>query len=337
MSLNQNLTSKDINLVSQMAENLIPSEIIKLGNEINARKSKGEQIYNLTIGDFDPQLFPIPVELRDFIIQAYMEGHTNYPAANGVQELRNVLSKTLKEQLDLSYSSEEILISGGSRPLIYAVYQTILDPGDKVIYAVPSWNNNHYCHLNHAAKIELEVGPEQNFMPRAEDIKPFIEDAYLLALCSPQNPTGTVFSKEVLMDISMMVLEENKRRKGVKKPLYILYDQIYWQLTFGGLKHEDPVHLVPELRDYVIYIDGLSKVYAATGVRVGWSFGPLEVINKMRAILSHVGAWAPKAEQIATARFLENPKAVNDYLNWFKPQVELRLRQLFEGFVGITD
>ena len=65
MSLNQNLTSKDINLVSQMAENLIPSEIIKLGNEINARKSKGEQIYNLTIGDFDPQLFPIPVELRD--------------------------------------------------------------------------------------------------------------------------------------------------------------------------------------------------------------------------------------------------------------------------------
>lgn len=332
MSLNQNLTSKDINLVSQMAENLIPSEIIKLGNEINARKSKGEQIYNLTIGDFDPQLFPIPVELRDFIIQAYMEGHTNYPAANGVQELRNVLSKTLKEQLDLSYSSEEILISGGSRPLIYAVYQTILDPGDKVIYAVPSWNNNHYCHLNHAAKIELEVGPEQNFMPRAEDIKPFIEDAYLLALCSPQNPTGTVFSKEVLMDISIMVLEENKRRKGVKKPLYILYDQIYWQLTFGGLKHEDPVQLVPELRDYVIYIDGLSKVYAATGVRVGWSFGPLEVINKMRAILSHVGAWAPKAEQIATARFLENPKAVNDYLNWFKPQVELRLRQLFEGF-----
>ena len=207
--------------------------------------------------------------------------------------------------MNLSYSPEEILISGGSRPLIYATYRTIVDEGDTVVYAVPSWNNNHYCHLSGAKKIELEVGKDQNFMPHAKDLEPFLSEAVLLALCSPQNPTGTVFDRNTLKEICLLVLEENKRRKGNRKPLYILYDQIYWQLCFGELEHVDPVSLVPELRDYVIYIDGLSKVYAATGIRVGWSFGPIEIMNKMRAILSHVGAWAPKAEQMATAWFLK--------------------------------
>lgn len=322
--------------VSSMAANLIPSEIIKLGNEINNLIKSGVSVFNLTIGDFDPSIFPIPKELTAFIIEAYQKGYTNYPAANGVPELRNALSEFIQEKLNLSYSPEEILISGGSRPLIYATYRTIVDEGDTVVYAVPSWNNNHYCHLSGAKKIELEVGKDQNFMPHAKDLEPFLSEAVLLALCSPQNPTGTVFDRNTLKEICLLVLEENKRRKGNRKPLYILYDQIYWQLCFGELEHVDPVSLVPELRDYVIYIDGLSKVYAATGIRVGWSFGPIEIMNKMRAILSHVGAWAPKAEQMATAWFLKADGASQHYLNWFKPEVEFRLKSLYEGLSALN-
>ena len=216
--------------VSSMAANLIPSEIIKLGNEINNLIKSGVSVFNLTIGDFDPSIFPIPKELTAFIIEAYQKGYTNYPAANGVPELRNALSEFIQEKLNLSYSPEEILISGGSRPLIYATYRTIVDEGDTVVYAVPSWNNNHYCHLSGAKKIELEVGKDQNFMPHAKDLEPFLSEAVLLALCSPQNPTGTVFDRNTLKEICLLVLEENKRRKGNRKPLYILYDQIYWQL-----------------------------------------------------------------------------------------------------------
>jgi len=208
--------------VSNMAANLIPSEIIKLGNEINNLIKSGVKVFNLTIGDFDPEIFPIPKELTSFIIEAYQKGYTNYPAANGVPELRNALSEFIQEKLGLDYSPEEILISGGSRPLIYATYRTIVDEGDTVIYAVPSWNNNHYCHLSGAKKVELEVGQEQNFMPHAEDLKPHLSEAVLLALCSPQNPTGTVFDKNTLLEISQLVLEENQRRKGKRKPLYIL-------------------------------------------------------------------------------------------------------------------
>lgn len=318
-------------LCSTITENLIPSEIIKLGNEISARIKQGEAIHNLTIGDFDPKIFAIPNELTDYIIDAYREGHTNYPAANGIVELRNVLSQYIKDNLNLNYSPDDILISAGARPIIYSIYSTILDPGDKVLFAVPSWNNNHYCHLSQAQKIELEVGPEQNFMPRAQDIKPYINELTMIALCSPQNPTGTVFDRDSLLEISEMVAAENRTRKGIRKPLYILYDQIYWQLTFGGTKHVDPVSLCPELKDYVIYVDGLSKVFAATGVRVGWTFGPRHVIDKMKSILSHVGAWAPKAEQVATARFMSNQSAVTDYLAWFIPEVQLRLVGLYQG------
>ncbi|NOT36707.1 MAG: aminotransferase class I/II-fold pyridoxal phosphate-dependent enzyme [Saprospiraceae bacterium] len=321
--------------VSEMAANLIPSEIIRLNNEINQKKKQGKTIYNLTIGDFDPRFFPIPEELEEEIINAYQEGHTNYPPAHGVAELRSALSEFLAKHLSLEYDPENILISGGSRPLIYAVFRTILDPDDAVIYALPSWNNNHYCHLTSARKIEIETFPETNFMPVASDLEKHIQEASLLALCSPQNPTGTIFEKSVLKDICDLVLKENEKRKGIRKPLYIMYDQMYWQLCFGKTIHHHPLEVCPELKDYVIYIDGLSKAYAGTGVRVGWSFGPPSIISKMRAILSHVGAWAPKAEQIATARFLKDEYAVNKYMNFIKPEIEMRLNGLYNGIIAL--
>src|SRR5688572_22134457 len=103
-------------LVAGMAETLIGSEIIKQSNDVNEKIKKGEKIYNLTIGDFDPAVFPIPTALLDEIIEAYRNGHTNYPMANGMPDLRKAVSHFIKTHQLLDYSPEEILISGGSRP-----------------------------------------------------------------------------------------------------------------------------------------------------------------------------------------------------------------------------
>src|SRR6476620_1069560 len=100
--------------VSEMAENLIGSEIIKLAAEINDKIRKGERIYNYTIGDFDPEIFPIPSELNDAIIKAYNDHQTNYPAANGMADLRKVVSDFLAKRQQLNYTADEILISGGA-------------------------------------------------------------------------------------------------------------------------------------------------------------------------------------------------------------------------------
>jgi aspartate aminotransferase len=318
--------------LSHLAETLIGSEIIKLAGEIKEKQAKGEKIYNFTIGDFDPKVFPIPAEFEEEIINAYKDHYTNYPPADGILELRKAVGEFIEEHEHLTYDpTKEIVISCGGRPIIYATFRTILDRGEKVVYATPSWNNNHYTHFLEAEHVVLETKAENDFMPTAAELKPLLKGATLLALCSPQNPTGTAFGKQQLEEICDIVIAENKSRGADEKPLYILFDQMYWVLTFGQTVHYTPVSLRPELKDYTIIIDGMSKAFAATGVRVGWALGPAHVIGKMKAILSHVGAWSPMAEQHAAAKFLRRKEEVNAYLKSFKAEVEERLQRIYEG------
>lgn len=323
--------------VSEMAENLVGSEIIKLAGEVKEKIAAGEKIYNLTIGDFNPSIYPIPSELKTEIIKAYENNETNYPAANGIQPLREAVSRFLHTREGLEYDADEILISGGARPLIYAVYQTILDPGEKILFPVPSWNNNHYSHLTRSTSIIVETTAENNFMPTAADLMPHIGEVNLIALCSPLNPTGTTFKEKDLEEICDLILEENKKRGDSRKPVYLLYDQIYWTLTHGDTRHYDPVSLRTKMKDYTIYIDGISKAFAATGVRVGWAFGPLKIMNKMRAILSHIGAWSPKAEQVATAKYLDNDDAIDEFLFSFKNDINHQLTELYKGIINLKN
>ncbi|MBI5065555.1 pyridoxal phosphate-dependent aminotransferase [Candidatus Woesearchaeota archaeon] len=318
--------------VSEMAENLKSSEIIKIANQIKEKIKEGKKIHNLTIGDFDPKIFSLPEEFKEEIINAYQKKETNYPPPEGVRELREEISKFLKKKENLEYSPEDIIISGGGRPLIYATYLTTIDKNDKVIYSVPSWNNNHYCHLSGASSTIIKTKPENNFMPTAEEIHANIKGAVLIALCSPLNPTGTIFENEQLKKICDVILEENKKRSTNEKPICLLYDQIYWQLVYEKNKNPNPVSLRPEMKEYTIFIDGMTKAFAATGVRVGWAFGPKKVMNKMKSILSHVGAWAPKAEQIAAANYFKREKNVDQFLNSFKEEIYYRLERFYEGF-----
>lgn len=321
--------------VSDMAEQLVGSEIIKLAGEIKAKIAQGEKIYNFTIGDFNPNIFPIPNELKQLIVDAYQENETNYPAANGIEPLRVAVSRFLHTRQGLEYDPDQILIAGGARPLIYALYQTILDPGDTVLFPVPSWNNNHYTHLSGAKQVFIETTAENNFMPTAAELAPYMDEVNLIAICSPLNPTGTTFGEQELSDICDLVVAENKKRGDARKPVYLLFDQIYWVLTHGETRHYDPVSLCPEMKNYTLYIDGISKAFASTGVRVGWAFGPQKIVNKMKSILGHIGAWSPKAEQVATAKYLDNDVWVDDYLDDFKVAIHQRLQKIYDGFIAL--
>ncbi len=323
--------------LSHLSETLIGSEIVKLGGEIREKIRQGERIYNFTVGDFDPSIFPIPQELENAIVDAYRQHFTNYPAAEGNNDLREAILSFIKETEGLEYGLDEVLVASGGRPLIYAVFRAICDKGDKVIYAVPSWNNNHYTHFVGGEHVVVEAKPENNFMPSANDIKPHISGASLIALCSPQNPTGTTFKKEGLETICDLVLEENQRRGEHEKKLYLMYDQMYWHLTYGNISHVDPVSLRPAMQQYTIYIDAISKVFAATGVRVGWSLGPATILSKMKAILTHIGAWAPMAEQKAVASYLRDTDAIKRYLKHFKAEIEERLRRIYNAFMELKN
>lgn len=221
--------------------------------------------------------------------------------------------------------------------MIYTLFKTVVNEDDKVIYAAPSWNNNHYTNLHKGKHCIIETKPENNFMPVADDIAPNIKDAALICLCTPQNPTGTTLSKESLSAICDLIVEENNRRGKDKKKLYLMFDQIYWTLTYGIIEHYNPVTLHPEMRNYTIFIDGISKAFAATGVRVGWAYGPAEVLAKMKAFLSHIGAWSPMAEQKATAKYLLEKKLLQQYFDKFKAELELRLNKIYEGLTALKN
>ncbi len=320
---------------SHLATTLIGSEIVKLGNAISQRIEQGEKIYNYTIGDFNPLIFPIPQELEDLIVDAYRNHHTNYPAADGILELRMAVSDFIKLREDLDYGVNEIQIASGGRPLIYALFKTIVDEKDKVIYAVPSWNNNHYTHLTGGEHCEIQCHVENDFMPTANDIRKNIKGASLICLCTPQNPTGTTLCKDVLEEICALIIEENACRGENEKKLYLMFDQMYWTLTYGDTKHFNPVTLIPEMKYYTIFIDGISKAFCATGVRVGWAMGPASVIAKMKSFLSHIGAWAPMAEQKAVASYLPMNNAIDTFLFNYKAEVEFRLVKLYQGFITL--
>lgn len=321
--------------LSKLAETMVGSEIVRLGNEINERKRKGEHIYNFTIGDFDPTVFPIPKELEELIIDCYKNNYTNYPPAEGVFELRAAVASFIKDREQLEYAPSEIIIASGGRPLIYTLFKTVVDENDKIIYGVPSWNNNHYTNLHKGRHCVIQTTPENNFMPTAADIAANIKDAALICLCTPQNPTGTTLSKETLSEICQLVIAENNRRSLDEKKLYVMFDQMYWTLTYGEIEHYNPVTLHPEMRRYTIFIDGISKAFAATGVRVGWAFGPAAVLAKMKAFLSHIGAWAPMAEQKATAKYLEQPEWLQQHFNSYKADLELRLVKIYNGLLDL--
>ncbi|MGG9964032.1 pyridoxal phosphate-dependent aminotransferase [Ferruginibacter sp. SUN106] len=321
--------------LSQLAETLIGSEIVSLGAAIKEKIKQGDKIYNYTVGDFDAAVFPIPQALENEIVNAYKNHHTTYPPAEGILELREAVADFLAAREGLTYATNEIMIAAGGRPLIYAAFRAIVDKGDKVIYPVPSWNNNHYVHFTEGEHVLIESKLENNFMPTAEQIQPHLKGATLLALCSPLNPTGTTFTKKELSAICDLVIAENEQRGANEKQLFLLYDQIYWTLTFGETEHYNPVSINPKMKAYTIFIDGISKAFAATGVRVGWSMGPKNLIDKMKAINSHVGAWAPMAEQKAVANYLTQTENIDTYFSNFKAAIEERLQSIYNGFIQL--
>jgi aspartate aminotransferase len=320
--------------VSTIASELAGSLILAIGAEVRAMAASGKPLCNLTVGDFNPREFAIPRSLLDGVTAALQAGETNYPPSDGIEPLRRAISEYYARHLKITYQLPSVLVTSGARPAIYGAYRVLVDPGDRVVYPVPSWNNNYYSQLLGAEQVMVICGAETNFQPTAEMLAGSVRRARLLVLNSPLNPTGTLFDAETLGGICDLVLEENRRRArtGVERPLFLLYDQVYWMLTFGNASHVNPVALRPEMEPYTIHIDAISKSFAATGLRVGWAVGPADVIKRMSDILGHVGAWAPRAEQVATAHLLSDDAGMDAYHAKMRPEVQRRLDALARIF-----
>lgn len=314
---------------------LAGSRILAIADDVRALQAAGREVCNLSIGDFDPREFPIPESLRTRIEGALRRGETNYPPAVGMPKLREQVSALYAREFGLTVPASSIVVTGGSRPGLYAAYQLTVQPGERVVFPVPSWNNDHYCTLAGATPVPVECGSGSAFLPTAAMLKPHLRGARLVVLNSPLNPSGTAFDAATLAAICDAILEENARRGPDEGPLYLVYDQVYWMLTFGGLQHVVPQVLRPEMAPYTILIDGISKSFASTGLRVGWICAPAPLAGQLSAFLGHVGAWAPRPEQVATAEMLADTAAVDEARRTMQAGLERRLNLLHAAMMTL--
>jgi aspartate aminotransferase len=314
---------------------LAGSRILAIADEVRALQAQGRQICNLSIGDFDPHEFPVPELLVERIEDALHRGETNYPPSAGIKALKEQVSALYARELGLSIPPASVVITGGSRPGLFAAYQLTVDRGDRVVFSVPSWNNDHYCTLAGATPVPVQCGCDTAFLPTAAMLARHLRDARLLVLNSPLNPTGTALDEATLGAICDAVLEENARRPSGEPPLYLLYDQVYWMLTFRDLRHVVPAVVRPEMAPYTILVDGISKVFAATGLRLGWVCAPEPLATQFSAFLGHVGAWAPRPVQVATAEMLADTGTVAAARRTMQLGLERRLDLLYKGILAL--
>jgi aspartate aminotransferase len=319
--------------LSRLARGLIGSEVLRIAAEVRAAIAAGKPVCNLTVGDFDSREFPLPAALLEGVQAALREGHTNYPPSNGVLELRQAVARFYRREMDVDLPLESVLVAGGARPLIYATYRTLVDPGETVVFPVPSWNNNHYCYLAGARAVPLEVSREHGFHPTPDQIAALLPEARMIALCTPSNPTGTHMRAETLAAIARLIVAENRRRaERDQRPVFLMFDQVYWALAFDSDRTITPPALVPEVQPYTVLIDAISKSCAATGLRVGWALATPTVAQRMSDFLGHVGAWAPKAEQVALAPLLDDPAFFAGVRADMLRRLRVRLEALYRAF-----
>jgi len=322
------------NAVTEVIEGLQGSQILAIATSVRAMIAEGKDVCNLTVGDFKPAEFPVPAKLVEGIQAAVAAGETNYPPSDGLPVLREAISDMYKRDLGLDYGPGGVVVCSGARPVLYATWRLFTNPGDKTVSFLPAWNVGYYAHLCQTDHHFIRTQPETNFFPTVEQVREALPNTRLLVMNSPLNPTGTVIDPEVLRGIAQAIVDENKSR-GDAPPCMLMWDAVYWQLTKKDYPFYSPVQLVPEVAPYVVHIDAISKGFAATGLRVGWAVLPDYLQPKMKALIGHMGAWAGRPEQLATAALLNDTEAIATYNTWIKSEIDARLDSLYDGIMAM--
>src|SRR3989338_7486139 len=296
---------------SKRIESIKPSATLKAKAKVEALQKKGIQVISFTAGE---PLFDTPTLIKEAAKEAIDQNWTRYAPIPGLLELREAICRKLKKDNHLDYSPNEIIVGCGAKQSIYVALQVLIDEGEEVLIPSPFWVTYPEQILAAGGKPKIIATQESNqFKLTAEELeKAITPKSKLLIMNNPNNPTGAVYSKEELQAIGKICLKHH---------LPVLTDEIYEKLIFDGLPFYSFAEANPDMKPLTLTVNGLSKTYAMTGWRVGYTAGPLEVIQKMEVLQSQEITCIPPFVQKAAITALEqSEKEVKQFLVDFQKQ-----------------
>lgn len=280
-------------MLAKRIQNMAPSATSELFGKVAQLKEQGVDIISFNVGEPD---FPTPEEIIAECKEAMDAGKTKYTPVSGITELKDEICRKLKKDNHVHYEKDQICVSTGAKHALYNAVMTICDPGDEILLPTPCWVS-YVEMIKLAGGIPVAVPAREDYQLDLDAIRAAVtERTKGIMINTPNNPTGACYTKESLMELGEI---------AVQNDFYIISDEIYEKLIYDGNEHVCVSSLSKEIYEHTILINGFSKSYAMTGWRIGYAAASKDVIKGMTGFQSHVTSNNTTFVQWAAIRALQ--------------------------------
>ena len=288
--------------LSNRLNRLAPSATLAMSQKSAEMKAQGIDVINMSVGEPD---FNTPDHIKEAAKKAVDDNWSRYSPVPGYADLREAIVAKLKNENNLDYTTDEIIVSNGAKQSVCNAVMALVDDGEEVIIPTPYWvSYPQMALLAGATPIFVNAGFEQNFKITAEQLeKAITPKTRMLILCSPSNPTGSVYSKEELKSLAEVILKHDD--------LYVLADEIYEHINYIG--HHESIAQFQGMKERTIIINGISKAYAMTGWRIGYMAAPKWIVkgcNKLQG--QYTSGPCSVSQKAALAAYVESQVCVEE-------------------------
>ncbi len=299
--------------ISNRVKSLAPSQTLAMSQKSQELKAQGVDVINLSVGEPD---FPTPEFIKDAAKQAIDDNFTFYTPVPGYMTLRKAISAKLANENGVNYAPEQIVVANGAKQALCNVILAVVNPGDEVVIPTPAWvSYMEMVHLAEGTNVLVPATIETNFKITAEQLrKAMSPKTRIVMLCSPSNPTGSVYSREELQALVNVIAEY--------PDVLVLSDEIYEHINFTG--SFTSLASFPEIADRVCVINGVSKAYAMTGWRIGFAAAPLWLAKAVTKLQGQYSSNASSiAQKAAEAAYTGSQQCVEDMRAAFERRRDL--------------
>ena len=299
--------------LSNRLQRLAPSATLAMSQKSAEMKAQGIDVINMSVGEPD---FNTPDHIKEAAKQAIDQNYSRYSPVPGYLELRKAIVEKLKHENGLEYQPSEILVSNGAKQSVCNTVMALVNPGEEVIIPAPYWvSYPQMALLAGGTPVFVNATFEQNFKMTPEQLEAAITPkTRMLILCSPSNPTGSVYNKEELRALANIILKH--------EDLYVLADEIYEHINYVG--HHESIAQFPGMKERTIIVNGVSKAYAMTGRRIGYIAAPEWIVkgcNKLQG--QYTSGPCSVSQKAAEAAYIESQQCVEEMRQAFERRRDL--------------